>query len=177
MYSADTSGRVVLIAIGTVHLCEHASTAGFDSLDLSLRPRHALETRGKLRAVEVEALACLNRTEGRAGSAANAARVVPGLVQRAMLLCLLAVAGERLGERVSWGGWVGLRGVVDVCTRWLAMTLDTKHWHHVRDGVVRLPRKRIMGWRPAWRILVAFIVRWMRCSWYKPRSAVADVQT
>jgi hypothetical protein len=30
----------------------------------------------------------------------------------------------------------------------------------VRLGVVRLPRKRIMGWRPCWRILVAFIVWW-----------------
>jgi hypothetical protein len=26
------------------------------------------------------------------------------------------------------------------------------------EGTVRLPRKRIMGWRPWWRILVAFIV-------------------
>jgi hypothetical protein len=29
---------------------------------------------------------------------------------------------------------------------------------HVLEGTLRLPRKRIMGWRPCWRILVAFMV-------------------
>jgi hypothetical protein len=59
-----------------IHLCEHAGTAGLDGLDLSLRPGHPLEARGKLGAVEVEALACLNGSKGRAGSAADAG-VVP----------------------------------------------------------------------------------------------------
>ena len=53
---------------------------------------------------------------------------------------------------------MGVRGVVDVCVRLLAAEADTVGNHHIRVGVVRLPRKRIMGWRPAWRILVAFIV-------------------
>ena len=96
------------------HLCEHAGAAGLDGLDLGLRPGHPLEACGKLGTVEVKALACLNGAEGRTGSASDAG-VVAGLVQRAVLLCLLAVAGEGLRERVGWGGWVGLRSVVDVC--------------------------------------------------------------
>lgn len=64
MYNADASWRVVLIAHDAVHLCVHAGTAGLDSVDLSLRPRHTLEARGKLGAVEVEALACLNGAKG-----------------------------------------------------------------------------------------------------------------
>lgn len=59
-----------------IHLCEHAGTAGLDSLDLSLRPCHALEACGKLGAVEVEALACLNGSKGRTGGATDAG-VVP----------------------------------------------------------------------------------------------------
>ena len=98
-----------------LHLCEHACTTRLDSIDLSLREGHALEACGKLGTVEVEALACLNGTKGRARSASNTAGVISGLVQGAVLLGLLAVAGEGLGQRVSGGGWVRLRSMVDVC--------------------------------------------------------------
>lgn len=96
------------------HLCEHAGTARLDGIDLSLGVGHALEACGKLGAVEVEAVARLNGAKGRTGCAANTAGEVARLVQWAVLLCLLAVAGERLGKRVGGGRWVGLRSVVDV---------------------------------------------------------------
>jgi len=96
------------------HLCEHAGPTRLNSIDLSLRESHALKACGKLGAVEVEALARLNGAKGGTGCAANTAGEVARLVQRAVLLCLLAVAGEGLGKRVGGGGWVGLRSVVDV---------------------------------------------------------------
>ena len=162
MYSAvDTSLRVSS-RLAPVHLCEHAGTTRLNSLNLGLRPSHSLESCGKLGTVEVEALACLNRAEGRAGSASNSAGVISGLVQRAVLLCLLAVTSEGLGQRVSGGGWVRLRSMVDVCRSMSALRSRVLQGHHIREGVVRLPRKRIMGWRPAWRILVTFIVGWKR---------------
>ena len=77
-------------------LCEHAGTARLDGINLSLRVGHALEACGKLRTVEVKALAGLNGTKGRTGRVANTAREVARLVQRAVLLCLLAVVGEGL---------------------------------------------------------------------------------
>lgn len=97
-----------------LHLCEHAGTTRLDGVNLGLGEGHALEACGKLGAVEVEALARFNRAERRTGCAANTAGEVARLIQRAMLLCLLAVAGEGLGKRVGGGGWVGLRSVVDV---------------------------------------------------------------
>lgn len=81
-----------------IHLCKHAGTAGLDGIDLGLRVGHSLEAGGKLGTVEVEALARLDGAEGRTGSAADAAGEVARLVQGAVLLCLLAVAGEGLGE-------------------------------------------------------------------------------
>ena len=162
IYSAvDTSLRVSS-RLAPVHLCEHAGTTRLNGLDLGLRPSHSLESCGKLGTVEVEALACLNRAKGRAGSASNSAGVISRLVQRAVLLCLLAVTGEGLGQRVSGGGWVRLRSMVDVCRSMSALRSRVLQGHHIREGVVRLPRKRIMGWRPAWRILVTFIVGWKR---------------
>jgi hypothetical protein len=162
MYSAvDTSLRASSRR-APVHLCEHTGTTRLNGLDLGLGPSHSLESCGKLGTVEVEALACLNRAKGRAGSASNTTGVIPGLVQRAVLLCLLAIAGEGLGQRVSGGGWVRLRSMVDVCRSVSALRSRALQGYHLREGVVRLPRKRIMGWRPAWRILVAFIVGWKR---------------
>jgi hypothetical protein len=162
MYSTvDTSLRVSS-RLAPVHLCEHAGATRLNSLDLGLRPSHPLEACGKLGTVEVEALACLNRAKSRARSASNTAGVISGLVQRAVLLCLLTVAGEGLGQRMSGGGWVRLRSMVDVCRSVSALLPKALECHHIREGVVRLPRKRIMGWRPAWRILVAFIVGWKR---------------
>lgn len=58
---------------------------------------------------------------------------------------------------------MSLRSVVDVYGCLLAAVASDAFVHrHIRLGVVRLPRKRIMGCRPAWRILVAFIVGWVR---------------
>ena len=54
---------------------------------------------------------------------------------------------------------MGLRGVVDLCSRASArLAIDDQEQANSLLGVVRFPRKRIMGWRPCWRILVAFIV-------------------
>ncbi len=97
-----------------IHLCELAGAARLNGVDLSLSPRQSLEACGQLGAVKEEALGCLDRAERGAGRAADAAGVVPGLVERAVLLCLLAVGCKRLGERVGGGGWVSLGSVVDV---------------------------------------------------------------
>lgn len=56
-----------------------------------------------------------------------------------------------------------LRRVVDLCSRISARrAIDDQVQANSLLGVVRFPRKRIMGWRPCWRILVAFMVmgRW-----------------
>lgn len=145
MYNAaDTSLRVLSLMI-LLHLCKHAGTARLNGVNLSLRPGHSLEACGKLGTVKVETLARLNRAEGGAGSAPDTAGVVSGLVQRAVLLCLLAVAGERLRQRVRGGGRVGLGSVVYVCDSVSAIYSDALRGADVREGVVRLPRKRIMG--------------------------------
>ena len=81
------------------------------------------------------------------------------LVQRAVLLGLLAVACKGLGQRLGGRCRVDLRGVVDLCCRMSAMRANRLcTCANSLLGVVRLPKKRIMGWRPCWRILVAFIV-------------------
>lgn len=96
-----------------------AGTARLHRIDLGLRPRQSLEARGELRSVEEESLAGLDGAEGSSGCAADVATHYAGvlvrLVQGAMLLGFLAVAGEGLGERVRRGCWVRVRGVVDLC--------------------------------------------------------------
>jgi hypothetical protein len=132
MYSAvDTSLRVSS-RLAPVHLCEHTGTTRLNGIDLGLRPSHSLESCGKLGTVEVEAFACLNRAKGRAGSASNTAGVIPGLVQRAVLLCLLAVTGKGLGQRVSGGGWVRLRSMVDICRSVSSASKGTSRAPHTR---------------------------------------------
>ena len=91
-----------------------AGTARLDCLNLGLSPCQSSEAIGKLITVEEKAFAGLYRAESRAGRAADTAgRELVGLVQRSMLLGLLAVGCEGVGEGVGWGGWVGLRCVVD----------------------------------------------------------------
>ena len=86
-------------------------------------------------------------------------RVLGCLIQRAVLLGLLAIARERIGERAGGRGGMNLRSVVDLWCR-MSATQAIEGCTQVNSllGVVRLPRKRIMGWRPCWRILVAFIM-------------------
>ena len=58
---------------------------------------------------------------------------------------------------------MNLRSVVDFWRRMSAtQAIEGCTQGNSLLGVVRLPRKRIMGWRPAWRILVTFIVGWKR---------------
>jgi hypothetical protein len=99
------------------HLCKLASTARLNRVNLSLRPGHALETGGELRAVEEEAVAGLDRSERGAWRAANSGRVVAGLVEGTVLLGLLAVGRKGLRERVGRGSWVGVGSVVDLWGR------------------------------------------------------------
>jgi hypothetical protein len=91
---------------------EQAGAAALDGLDLDGAPLHAAEARGQLVAVERLAAA------GGDGSQA-VARVradVAAHVQRAMLLGLLAVRGEAVGERgARGGGGMRVRRVVVAC--------------------------------------------------------------
>lgn len=48
--------------------------------------------------------------------------------------------------------------------------------NHILEGTLRLPRKRIMGWRPCCSILVAFMMdENVCCGWCDKSSAVAAV--
>jgi hypothetical protein len=82
------------------------------------------------------------------------------LVEGTVLLGFLTVAGEGLGERVCWGSGVRMGCVVDLCASISMRTLGAlgECDANVLEGVTRLPKKRIMGWRPWRRNLVAFIV-------------------
>jgi hypothetical protein len=82
--------------------CEEAGATRLNSLNLGLAPCQPLEACGELGAVEVESLAGLYGSEGSAGSAANLSPAGIGVcvVQRAMLLGLLAVGSERLWQRL-----------------------------------------------------------------------------
>jgi hypothetical protein len=75
-----------------------------------------------------------------------------------MLLRLLTVAGEGLGKVVGGRGRVRVGGVVDLCGQSVWRAIGVQQMVYELVGVLRLPRKRIMGWRPCWRsVLVAFI--------------------
>lgn len=93
-----------------------ACAAGLDGLDLSLRPCKALEALGQLGAVKEGALAGFDGAERSSGCRTDAARrELVCLVQRAVLLRLLSVAGKGLGQRVSGRSRVSLRSVVNLC--------------------------------------------------------------
>lgn len=96
------------------HSNEKAGTARLDGLDLGLAPWQAPEAGGELVAVEDLALARLDRAESGAGLAANGAAGEFTLVERAVLLGLLAVAGERVGQRLGGRSRVGVGSVVHV---------------------------------------------------------------
>lgn len=129
------------------HSCVEAGTTGLNCLDLGFSPCHTLEAPRKLGAVEEGALSSLNRAErGSRRSADVASRELGALVQRAVLLGLLAVACEGIGKRLGGRCRVNLGSMVDLCCRMSATRANGVH----RDsnsllGVVRLPRKRIMG--------------------------------
>ena len=93
-----------------------ARTTGLNRVDLSLRPHQALEALRQLGAVEECALSSFNGAEGAAGRRTDGAGGEVGLlVQRAVLLRFLAVAGEGLGEVVRGRGRVRVGSVVDLC--------------------------------------------------------------
>lgn len=101
-------------------LCEQAGTAGLDGLDFSCGPRSSGETGGQLAAVKELAGCGLDGAEGGSGLAANEAAVLAGCgtaVQGTVLLGLLSVGSERLGELRSGSGRVGVRSVVNLCMR------------------------------------------------------------
>jgi hypothetical protein len=125
-----------------------------------LRPHQALEALGQLGAVEEVALACFNGAEGAARRRTDGAGGKVGLlVEGAVLLRFLAVVGEGLGEILRGRGRVRMGGVVDLCRASASRAIEGCNMDYGLPGVVRLPRKRIMGWRPCWRsVLVAFIV-------------------
>ena len=142
------------------HSCMEARTARLNRVDFSLRPHQALEALRQLGAVEECALSSFNGAEGAAGRRTDGAGGEVGLlVQRAVLLRFLAVAGEGLGEVVRGRGRVRVGSVVDLCRESALRAIGHGNMDYGLVGVVRLPRKRIMGWRPCWRsILVACIV-------------------
>lgn len=98
-----------------LHSREEAGTAGLDGLDLSRAPPQAAEAGRKLAAVEDLALARLDGAEGRAGLAANGAAGKGALVEGAVLLSLLAVAGKGVRQGLGGSGRVSPGSVVDVC--------------------------------------------------------------
>ena len=94
--------------------CAKTCAARLNGLDLGLGPGQPLEALGELGAIEVVALGSLNWAEGAAGNTAN---VAARLVQRAVLLGLLAVARERIGKRAGGRSGMNLRSVVDFWRR------------------------------------------------------------
>jgi hypothetical protein len=95
-----------------------ASTTRLNGLDLGFGPCHPLEAPRKLRAVEERALSGLNGAERGSWRRADVAgRELGCLVQRAVLLGLLAVACERLRKRLGGRRRVDLRSVVDFYRR------------------------------------------------------------
>jgi hypothetical protein len=109
------------------NLCKLAGATRLNRVHLGLGPGHALEAGGQLRAVEEEAVAGLDRSERGAGGAADSSRVVAGLVEGTVLLSLLAVGRKGFGERAGGGGWVDVRGVVDLGgSRALAQEADER---------------------------------------------------
>lgn len=104
--------------VNLIHLCVKAGSAGLDCLNLSRGPRKALESCGQLGAVKELALAGLDSSQGCTGCAAYMAAYdgweALTRVEGSVLLCLLSVGCEGLGQRVSGGGWVSLRCVVDL---------------------------------------------------------------
>lgn len=94
-------------------LSKEAGAAALDRLDLGLGPSQAGEARGQLGAVPKLARAGLDGAQGSAGLGADVGGQVAS-VEWAVLLGLLAVAGERVRERLHGRGRVDMRGVVDM---------------------------------------------------------------
>ena len=130
-----------------VRLCEHAGTTGLDGLDLSCAPGGSCETGRQVAPVEELAGCGLDGTKRLSGLGANEATVLAGrgtAGQRTVLLCLLSVGSEGVGELRSGCGGVGVRSVVNL---WLLVRnmLEASWRGYILVGIDLLPRKRIMG--------------------------------
>lgn len=107
------------------YLADHGSTARLDSLNLGHVDWAATESGGKLGEVEEHALGGIDRAKlGTRGTANASLSAADGLLERTVLLGMVAVGAERgvarraargegLGEGASRRGRVRLRSVVD----------------------------------------------------------------
>lgn len=96
----------------------HAGAAGLDGLDLGLAPGEAAEAGRELSAVEELARGGLDRAERGAGLATDAAGGERGATERAVLLSLGPVGGERVRESSGGRGGVNARSVVHGLYGW-----------------------------------------------------------
>lgn len=98
-------------------LGEHARASRLNRVNLSLRKRCPVEARWQLAAIEKLALGWLDRTERAARVGADEPAVCRLLLvgERAVLLRLLSVRCEGLGQLVCRGGWVRVGTVIDLC--------------------------------------------------------------
>jgi len=107
----------VSLWIYRVTLADQTGSPSLDSLDLRLRPWHAVEARGQLVAVEELAGLRLHGTQGGARLAADGTvgegGQTAGGVERAVLLSLGAVGREGVRQDAGGRGGVGSRSVVD----------------------------------------------------------------
>lgn len=142
-----------------VTLIVQAGAASLDGLNFEFAPGEAAETSREFVAVKELALGGLNRTErGTSGTPdCPSRRRGPGwAVQRAMLLSLGPVRGERVGERRGGRGWVHFGGVVDGSYERAQVSSKQRDggwetWGFDILGVVRFPRNLIRGVRVAFR--------------------------
>jgi hypothetical protein len=90
---------------------KHARAPALNGINLSLGPGQLLrKLRRQLRLGEKHALPWLDRAQRSTALLAYA-----GDVERAVLLRLLSVLGEGVGQTVGWRGGVGFGRVVDFC--------------------------------------------------------------
>lgn len=94
------------------HLREHAGAARLDSLNLSLAPGQTTEASRKLRAVEEFTRRGVDGAK-RGTRLTTDAGVERSATERAVLLSLGAVSGERVRENAGGRSGVNARSVVD----------------------------------------------------------------
>jgi hypothetical protein len=115
--------RTFPISSSASRSCVKARTSRLDGLDFGLRPCEASKALRQLGAVEEVTLSGLDGAERTSWGATNAAREAL-LVQRAVLLSFLAVAGEGLGEVLGGRGRMRLGSMIDLCGQLTLRTID-----------------------------------------------------